>query len=146
MLKTIAIPWDVLLRAFSNMESDRVYYFDRLTGEIFFVSAEMEENFWNQMEQHQERFLEIPGLDPSTERSLLNNFLQNQPDQELRRLLDHALSGRPPYANSSDILSFFPEAEQQLDELRDSFVSNRVKTWLEEHELFTLSTSLTAVN
>ena len=87
MLKTIAIPWDVLLRAFSNMEADRVYYFDRLTGEIFFVSAEMEENFWNQMEQYQERFLEIPGLDPSTERSLLNNFLQNQPDQELRRLL-----------------------------------------------------------
>ncbi len=146
MLKTIAIPWDVLLRAFSNMESDRVYYFDRLTGEIFFVSAEMEDSFWNQMDQYQERFLEIPGLDASTERSLLNNFLQNQPNQELRQLLDHALSGRPPYANPTDILSFFPEEEQQLVELRDTFVSNRVKTWLEEHELFSMSTSLSAVN
>lgn len=146
MLKSVAIPWDILLRAFSNMESDRIYYFDRVTGDVFFVSTEMEEAFWNQLEQHQERFLEIPGLDLGTERSLLSSFMQQQASKELRQLLDHSLSGRLPYGNPADILSFFPEEEQQLAEFRDTFVSNRVKSWLEEHELFSMSTSLTAVH
>ena len=87
------------------------------------------------------RFLEIPGLDTATERTLVNEFLKKQAGSELGQLLDHALSGRPPYANPAEILSFFPEEEQQLAELRDSFLSNRVRTWLEEHDLLTLSTT-----
>jgi hypothetical protein len=146
MMHSVAIAWDELLGAFSNMEQDRVYFFDRITGEIFFIRADMEDGFRDQIELHQERFLEIPGLDTATERTLLSGFLKKQTNTELGSLLDHALSGRPPYANPADILSFFPEEEVQLSELRDTFLSNRVKTWLEENNLFTLSTSLNAVH
>ena len=146
MLHSVAIAWDELLGAFSNMEQDRVYFFDRMTGEIFFVGAELGDSFWEQMEQYQDRFLEIPCLDTATERKLLTGFLDTQADPELRGLLDHALSGQPPYANPADILSFFPDEELRLAELRDSFLSNRVKSWLEEHDLFSLSTSLSAVH
>lgn len=146
MIHSVAIAWDELLRAFSNMEQDRVYFFDRMTGEIFFVSTDIEDDFWEQMEQHQERFLEIPYLDISSERKLLNGFLEKQPDNYLSSLLNHALSGRPPYANPADILSFFPEEEQQLADLRDTFLSDRVKSWLEQNDLFSMSTSLSSVH
>jgi len=146
MIHSVAIAWDELLGAFSNMEQDRVYFFDRMTGEIFFVRADMEDGFWEQMEQHQERFLEIPYLDISAERTLLHDFLEKQANSELSRLLNHALSGKPPYANPSDILSFFPEEEQQLADLRDTFLSDRVKSWLEQNDLFSMTTSLNAVH
>lgn len=146
MIHSVAIAWDDLLRAFSNMEQDRVYFFDRMTGEIFSVRPDSEDDFWDQIEQQQGRFLEIPSLDVATERTLINGFLAKQVNQELRSLLDHALSGQPPYAKASDILSFFPEEELQLSELRDTFLSNRVKHWLEENELFSMSTSLSAVH
>lgn len=145
MLKTVAIPWDVLVQAFSNMEQDRAYFFDRMTGEIFCVGTEADEAFWHLMERDHERYLEIPVFDAAAERALIARFLEKQDNSELRGLLEHALSGLRPYARPADILSFFPEEERQLDELRDSFMSNRVKTWLEEHNLYSFSTSLTAV-
>jgi hypothetical protein len=146
MIHSVAIAWDELLGAFSNMEQDRVYFFDRMTGEIFFVGADMEDGFWEQMEQYQERFLEIPYLDVAAERTLLHGFLENQPNNDLSELLNHALSGKPPYANPSDILSFFPEEEQQLTDLRDTFLSDRVKSWLEQNDLFSMTTTLNAVH
>ena len=146
MVHSVAVAWDELVRAFSNMEQDQVYFFDRMTGEIFFVRADQEDSFWEQLEHHQGRFLEIPPLDTSAERKLLTGFLANHPNRDLAGLLQHALSGQLPYARPADILSFFPEEEQQLAELRDTFVSNRVKTWLEEHDLFSMSTSLNAVH
>lgn len=146
MVHSVAVAWDELVQAFSNMEQDRVYFFDRMTGEIFFVRADQEDSFWEQLEQHQGRFLEIPPLDTSAERKLLTDFLANHPNRDLGKLLRHALSGQLPYARPADILAFFPEEEQQLAELRDTFVSNRVKTWLEEHDLFSTSTSLNAVH
>ncbi|MDD2502179.1 MAG: UPF0158 family protein [Geobacter sp.] len=146
MIHSVAIAWSDLLGAFSNMEQDRVYFFDRMTGEIFSVRSDSEDSFWDELEHQQGRFLEIPCLDVATERTLINGFLAKQANQELRSLLDHALSGRPPYAKSADILSFFPDEERQLAELRDTFVSDRVKHWLEENELFSMSTSLSAVH
>jgi len=146
MIHSVAIAWEDLLGAFSNMEQDRVYFFDRMTGEIFFVGSDSGDSFWDQLEQQQGRFLEIPYLDSAAERTLLTTFLAGQSNRELCSLLDHALSGRPPYARPADILSFFPEEELQLSELRDTFLSNRVKSWLEENELFSLSTSLNAVH
>jgi hypothetical protein len=96
MIHSVAIAWDDLLRAFSNMEQDRVYFFDRMTGEIFSVRSDSEDDFWDQIEQQQGRFLEIPALDTAAERTLINGFLTKQANMELRSLLDHALSGRPP--------------------------------------------------
>jgi hypothetical protein len=49
-----------------------------------------------------------------------------------------SLAGRRPYGNSNDILAFFPDEHEKLLELKDEFVTSRVKYWLEEHNLFTV--------
>ncbi len=145
MLK-IAIAWDDLMSAFSNLEQDRFFFFDRMTGEIFSVTSEHGEQVVQHLEKDRDRFLEIPALDMSAERSILTSFLEQDTDPLLRSLVSHALSRRPPYTNLADIVSFFPEDETRLVELRDAFLSNRVRTWLEEHDLYSISTSLHAVH
>lgn len=146
MLHNVAILWDELLRAFTNMEQDKVYFLDKATGEIFFVKSDLDDQFWHHMEQLHERFIEIPGLDPATERRLISDFINQNDNAELRRLIKQSLSSRPPYANPTDIISFFPDEEDKLSEMKDSFVSERVKNWLEQHNLLSTSTSLNGIN
>lgn len=146
MQHQVAILWDELLEAFTNMEAERIYFLDRTTGDIFFLRADQQERAWQEIDQLQDRFLEIPRFDYAAERQLLSGFNSSHTNTELRRMLTHCLTGRPPYATTADILSFFPEEAEQFEELKDRFLSNRVKTWLEEHNLFSMTTSLRAVN
>lgn len=146
MLHSVTVAWEQLTKAFMNIQTDRIYFFDKMTGEIFFVGTDLDESFWAQMDEHQERFLAIPPLERKDERKILRDFIHTQDDHELQKLLEHALTGKPPYINTADILSFYPEQEERLTELRDSFISDRVLSWLEENDLFSFSNSHTAVN
>ena len=137
----VEIAWNELMDAFTSETDDRVYFLDRFTGEIFFVPAALEdEDFWRQMESNQERFLEIPRFDYSNDRKIMSGFIDSVKDVELKTLLSGALAGRKPYGNINDILDFFPDEQEKLLEMKDTFVTSRVKIWLEEHNLFTAET------
>jgi len=137
----VEIAWNELMDAFTSETDDRVYFLDRFTGEIFFVPAALEdEDFWRQMESNQERFLEIPRFDYSNDRRIMSGFIDSVKDVELKTLLSGALAGRKPYGNINDILDFFPDEQDKLLEMKDTFVTSRVKIWLEEHNLFTAET------
>jgi hypothetical protein len=137
----VEIAWNELMDAFTSQTGDRVYFLDRFTGEIFFVHVALEDDdFWRQMETNQERFLEIPRFEYSNERQILSGFIDSVQDVELKNLLGGALSGKKPYGNMKDILDFFPDEQEKLLEMKDAFVTSRVKCWLEEHNLFTVET------
>jgi hypothetical protein len=51
-------------------------------------------------------------------------------------MLNKAYAGKTPYGKVEEILSFYPDEMEQLEMLRESFLSERVKQWLEEHDLF----------
>lgn len=146
MFRNVAIMWDDLIGAFSNMEESRLYFLDRLTGEIFSVRADSGEQVMQHMEQDNGRFIEIPPIDRASEKEFISGFIEKQEDIELKELLEHAVSCRPPYAKPSDIISFFPDEEAKMAEMRDTFLSERVKNWLEENNLLSISTSLNAVH
>jgi len=133
----VEIVWDDLMDAFTSGQGDRVYFLDRVTGEIFFVPAVLEdEEFWRQLENNRERFLEIPRFDYGIERQMLSGFMGAIQDNGLKRLLDGSLLGKKPYGKLNDILSFFPEEQERLLEIKDEFLASRVKNWLEENNLF----------
>jgi hypothetical protein len=137
----VEIVWNELMDAFSSGAGDRVYFLDRFTGEIFFLPvAGEDEDFWRQVDTNRDRFLEIPRFDYSNERSILSGFAGSIRDADLKDLLGNALAGRKPYGNINEILSFFPEEQERLLEMKDEFVTSRVKSWLEEHNLFTVET------
>jgi len=135
----VEISWDALLNAFTNGPGDHVYFLDKMTGEIFFVSAALQDDdFWHQMDTHQERFIEIPQFDIRIEREIMSNFISKIKDVELKKLLDGFSSARKPYGKLDDIMEFYPEDMGKLTELKDDFLSRRMKNWLEEHNLFTV--------
>jgi len=137
----VEIVWNELLDAFTSGSGDRVYFLDRFTGEIFFVPAALEDDdFWCQVESNQERFLEIPRIEYRIERQIMSDFIDSITDTDLKKLLGGALAGRKPFGNINDILDFFPYEQEKLLEMKDEFVTSRVKSWLEEHNLFTVET------
>jgi hypothetical protein len=139
IVHNVEIAWNELMDAFTSGTGDRVYFLDRFTGEIFFVPAVLEDDdFWRQVETNRERFLEIPRFEYSNERQIMSGFIDSVTDTDLKKLLGCALGGRKPYGNINDILDFFPDEQEKLLEMKDEFVTSRVKCWLEEHNLFTV--------
>ena len=138
-IHNIEISWDELLNAFTNGPGDHIYFLDKMTGEIFFVSAALQDDdLWRQIETNQERFLEIPQFDLRGEKQIVSNFINTIKDTNLKTLLNGFQSGRKPYGKLDDILEFYPEDRIKLTELKDDFLSLRMKNWLEEHNLFTV--------
>jgi len=137
----VEIVWDELLDAFTSGHGNKIYFLDNQTGEIFFVPSSLEdEDFWRQMETNRERFLEIPRFDYSVERQIMTGFIGAIEDSALKNLLGGSIAGRKPYGNINDILSFFPEEHERLKEIKDDFLTSRVKQWLETNNLFTIET------
>lgn len=138
-IHNVEISWDELLNAFTNGHGDQVYFLDKMTGEIFFVSGAMQDDdFWRQIERNQERFLEIPCFDRRVERQIMSDFICTITDADLKNILGDLQSGSKPYGNLDDILEFYPEEGDKFAELKDDFLSRRMKNWLEEHNLFTV--------
>ena len=139
VVHNVEIAWDELMDAFASGTGDRIYFLDRFTGEVFFVSSTLEdEEFWRQVETNRERFLEIPRFDYSSERQIMNGFIGSIKNGDLKKLLCGSLAGNRPYGNINDILSFYPDEHEKLLEMKDEFVTSRVKYWLEENNLFTV--------
>ncbi|GFE60091.1 UPF0158 family protein [Geobacter sp. AOG2] len=141
IVHNVEIVWDELMDAFTSGQSDRVYFLDRYTGEIFFVPATLEDDeVWRQMDTGRDRFLEIPRFDYGVERQFMSGFIGAIQDSGLRSILDGSLAGKKPYGNINEILPFFPDEEERLTAMKDDFFASRVKNWLEENNLFTVDT------
>ena len=137
-IHSVEISWEDLLGAFTSGQLDKAYYLDKLTGEIFSVPSTSDNNeVRQQLENNGERFLEIPPFDYHSERQIVTEFVAQISDTELRNMLHSSLAGRKPFGKIEDILSFYPHEEDRFALLKDQFFSNRLKTWMEENNLFT---------
>lgn len=139
MSHTVEISWEDLLGAFTSGQPDKAYYLDKLTGEIFFVPSTSDNNeVRQQLQNNGERFLEIPPFDYRSERLIVSEFVAQISDPELRTLLNNSLSGKKPFGKIEDILSFYPHEEDNFTLLKDQFLSNRLKNWMDENNLLTV--------
>ncbi|MFZ2948893.1 MAG: UPF0158 family protein [Desulfuromonadaceae bacterium] len=135
---SVEISWEDLIGAFTSGQLDKAYYLDRLTGEIFFVPSTSDNNeVRQQLQNNGERFLEIPPFDYRSERQIVTEFVAQISERELQELLNSLLAGRKPFGKIEDILSFYPHEEERFALLKDRFLSQRLKSWMEENNLFT---------
>lgn len=143
MVHSVEISWEDLLGAFTSGDFDKSYYLDRQTGEIFSVpSTSDSDEVQQQLNNNGERFLEIPPFDYRSERLIISEFAVQISDSELRNLLNSSLTGRKTFGKIEDILSFYPNEETRFALLKDRFLSNRLKSWMEDNNLFTAETVL----
>ncbi len=137
VMRDLEIVWEDLLNAFENNDAELVYFLDRATGEVFFVPVGYEDDsFWEEIERNHDNFLEIPGFDYEQERVLIHEFIKGTDNHDLRRVLERAFVGRRPFGRLDDILSFYPEEMEKLAALKDEMTSERIRHWLEEHDIY----------
>jgi hypothetical protein len=142
MMRGVELVWDDLLDAFENTDPDIIYFLDKNSGEIFFVPVDYEDDdFWEEMEINDDQFLEMPGFDFEKERLLVHDFIKGVNSPNLRDLLTRAFVGKRPYGRLDEILTFYPEEMERLSALKEQFTNDRVRSWLEEHDIFTFGGS-----
>lgn len=135
--RDVEIVWDDLLEAFDNPDEGVLFFLDRETGEIFAVPSDYEdEEFWHDLEASGERFIPIPGFDYDQERLLLHEFIRGVENDGLKRMLERAFDGKKPYGKLDEILSFYPEEFDRFMAMKEEIISERIRRWLEEHDLF----------
>jgi hypothetical protein len=137
-IHSVDISWEDLLGAFTSGQLDKTYYLDRLTGEIFFIPASSDSiEVMQQLRENDGRFLEIPPFDYRSSRQLVTEFVTQISDPELQYLLNDSLAGKKSIGKIEEILSFYPHEEDRFTLLKDRYLSNRLKNWMEENNLFT---------
>ena len=136
VMREMEIVWDDLLEGFENTDPETVFFLDRMTGEIFPVPVDYEDDaFWEEVETS-DQFLQIPGFDYDQERLLLHEFIKGVTNEKLKNLLERAFVGKRPYGRLDEILSFYPDEMERLSALKEEIISDRVRHWLEEHDIF----------
>lgn len=136
-LRDVEIEWEDLLEAFGNNDSHVVYFLDRDSGEIFSVPDDYDdESFWEEVDFNADRYLRIPSQDSDQERAILQKFMKETADPELRGVLEKGLFGKLPYGQIDEILSFYPEEKERLSALREEMATDRIKRWLEEKNIY----------
>jgi hypothetical protein len=136
-MRDVEIIWDDLLDAFQNDDIETMYFLDRETGEIFFVPVDYEDDdFWDELELNSDRYLQIPGFDYEQERLLLNELIKGVTSESLKNLLVRSLTGKYSYGRLDEILSFYPEEMERLTALKEEFIAERIRNWLEVNDIF----------
>jgi len=135
--REMEIIWEELLDAFLNPDPEIIFFLDRGTGDIFSVPNDhTDEAFWQEIENNGDQFLQIPGVDYEQERLLLHEFIKSLPDDTLKQVLQRTFAGKSSYGKAEEILSFYPDELEAYFALKDEMLNNRIRSWLEEHDIY----------
>ena len=135
--REMEVVWDELIDAFLNDDPQILFFLDRVTGEVFFVPDDYEdEAFWQQVNANPDQFLLIPGFDYDQERLLVHEFIKSLPDKGLKSVLERTFVGKNSYGKVEEILSFYPDELETFFALKDEMINNKIRSWLEEHDIY----------
>jgi len=135
--REMEVAWDELIDAFLNDDPQLLFFLDRVTGEVFFVPDDYEdEAFWQQVNANPDQFLLIPGFDYDQERLLVHEFIKSLPDKGLKSVLERTFVGKNSYGKVEEILSFYPDELETFFALKDEMINNKIRSWLEEHDIY----------
>lgn len=137
VMRDVEIVWDDLLDAFRNRDSETVFFLDRETGDVFSVPVDYEDDaFWEEIGTDPERFIEIKGVDYEQERLLIHEFIRGIENAGLKGILEKSFTGNRLFGRLDEILSFYPEEHERLAVLQEQMLSERIRSWLEEHDIY----------
>ncbi len=135
--REVEIIWDELIDAFLNDDPELIFFLDRATGEIFSVPDDYDDKaFWQEIEAASGNYIQIPGDDYEQERVLLHEFIKSLPAGSLRSLLERTFAGKSSYGKVEEILSFYSDELEAYFALKDEMLHNRIRSWLEEHDIY----------
>ncbi len=85
------------------------------------------------------RFVAVPHVDSHEAYGDMEDFIATVRNPHLRELLEVAIMGRGAFRRFKDVLLTYPREEQRWFEFRDARMIERVREWLEGHDIEPIS-------
>jgi hypothetical protein len=118
----------------SSYEHD--YYLDLETGDILFVSENMDDEesrkLREQIEEGSDRYELVPKADSNEGYGDMEDFIYTVEDLHLAELLMVAINGRGAFRRFKDVLLNYPEARDRWFSFKDERVQQSALEWLDD--------------
>ena len=134
----IQINTDVLICAFEDHNYEMHQYLDTKSGEIVFVTEfEMpeEDELKESMEEEPERYVYIEPIDSSASFRVMEDFVEQLEDGEMKEELSEALRRRRPFRQFKDTMYRYPDIKEEWFRYHDQRMKDVARRWLEEHNI-----------
>ena len=134
--KTLKIDLDELYDAMENSSYEVEYYLDLGTGEILFVSEDMDDvetvKMKNQIEEELGRYELIPKVESFGGYRDMQAFIATVEDDHLSELLEVAINGKGAFRRFKDVLLNYPEERERWFKFKDDRMEERALEWLDD--------------
>jgi hypothetical protein len=134
--KTLKIGLDELYDAMENSSYEFEYYLDLGTGEILFVSEDMDDvetvKMKNQIEEELGRYELIPKAESYGGYRDMQAFIATVEDDHLSELLEVAINGKGAFRRFKDVLLNYPEERERWFQFKDDRMKERALEWLDD--------------
>ena len=134
--KTLKIGLDELYDAMENSSYEVEYYLDLETGEILFVSEDMDDvetvKMKNQIEEELGRYELIPKAESYEGYRDMQAFITTVEDDHLSELLEVAINGKGAFRRFKDVLLNYPEERERWFQFKDDRMKERALEWLDD--------------
>ena len=134
--KTLKIDLDELYDAMENSSYEVEYYLDLETGEILFVSEDMDDvetvKMKNQIEEELGRYELIPKAESYEGYRDMQAFITTVEDDHLSELLEVAINGKGAFRRFKDVLLNYPEERERWFKFKDDRMEERALEWLDD--------------
>ena len=134
--KTLKIVLDELYDAMENSSYEVEYYLDLETGEILFVSEDMDDvetvKMKNQIEEELGRYELIPKAESYEGYRDMQAFITTVEDDHLSELLEVAINGKGAFRRFKDVLLNYPEERERWFQFKDDRMKERALEWLDD--------------
>ena len=134
--KTLKIDLGELYDAMENSSYEVEYYLDLETGEILFVSEDMDDvetvKMKNQIEEELGRYELIPKAESYEGYRDMQAFITTVEDDHLSELLEVAINGKGAFRRFKDVLLNYPEERERWFQFKDDRMKERALEWLDD--------------
>jgi hypothetical protein len=119
-----------------NSSYEVEYYLDLETGEILFVSEDMDDvetvKMKNQIEEELGRYELIPKAESYEGYRDMQAFITTVEDDHLSELLEVAINGKGAFRRFKDVLLNYPEERERWFQFKDDRMKERALEWLDD--------------
>jgi len=134
--KSLDINVDELCEAMEDSSYEHDYYLDLETGEILFVSEDMDDEetgkLREQIEEDYERYERIPKAESDEGYRDMVDFIATVEDKHLAELLEVAINGSGAFRRFKDVLLRYPEERERWFWFKDDRTEERAREWLDD--------------
>jgi hypothetical protein len=134
--RKLKIDLDELYDAMENSSYEVEYYLDLETGEILFVSEDMDDvetvKMKNQIEEELGRYELIPKAESYEGYRDMQAFITTVEDDHLSELLEVAINGKGAFRRFKDVLLNYPEERERWFQFKDDRMEERALEWLDD--------------